>query len=210
MSFKALALIIALAPAPVFAKVLTPEELRVVQSKMKSTDQLSVDFVQVSYKKLRNKETSRPGHAFFQKPNKFKWVLDKPVLQAMIYDGKDFFEYNPDSHSAMRFSPTGPRAYDLSQVVDLVLNFDSLLKRYDLLKAEQDGDNIKIQLKPKAAQDVTGVDMTFSVKESLITYLKMSMKGGNYLAHEFKNPQRGVLGGDAFKLPAGVKVTDSN
>lgn len=209
MKIKFLLLLPALLAAPAFGKDLTVDELRVIQGKIKSSEQLSVEFAQTSYKKLRGKSTSRDGRAMFQKPSKFKWILEKPT-QEMIYDGKDFYEYDPTSKSAMRFSPTGPRAYDLTQVVDLVLNFDSLLKRYDLVKAEQDGDNVKIQLKPKADQDVTAVDLTLSVKESFMSYLKLTMKNGNSLAHEFKNPQRVALPADAFKMPKGVKVTDSN
>ncbi len=210
MKIHSLLLMTTLFAAPAFAKDLTIDELRAIQSKVKGTEQLSVDFVQESFSKMRGKSVKRDGHALFQRPSKFKWMLEKPIQQSMIYDGKDFYEFNPESKSAMRYSPTGPRAYDLKQVVDLVLNFDSLLKRYDLVKAEQDGDNVKIRLKPKSEQDVTGVDLTLSVKDSLISYLKMTMKGGNYLAHDFKNPQRGALAADAFTLPKGVKVTDSN
>jgi len=83
------------------------------------------------------------------KPNKFRWTLEAPTAQSKIFDGKDFLEYDKGSNSAIRYSPTGPQAYDLRQIVDVVLNFDSLLKRYDLVKADQDGDMIKIELKPK-------------------------------------------------------------
>jgi outer membrane lipoprotein-sorting protein len=203
-------LLLALAAVPAYGKELTVDELRAIQGKMKSTDQLSVDFTQGNYQKLRNKEVKREGHAIFQKPNKFKWVLMKPVEQAVIFDGKDVYEYNAESKSASRFSPTGSHSYELKQIVDLVLNFDSLLKRYDLIKADQDGDIVKIQLKPKQAQDITDIDLSFSVKDSLITFLKLSLKNGNALSHDFRNAQRGALAADTFKLPKGVKITDSN
>ncbi len=205
-----LAIILALAWGTASAKELSVDELRVIQSKMKATDSMSVDFVQTKYSKLRDKTSRREGRAIFSKPSSFKWMLEKPVQQYLVFDGKSFFEYNPGSNSAVRYSPTGPQSYDLKQIVDLVLNFDSLLKRYELKKAEQDGDLVKVELTPKTEGDVTGVELHLSQKDSYISFLKLTMKSTDYLAHDFKTPSRNKVKADAFTLPKTVKITDSN
>jgi outer membrane lipoprotein-sorting protein len=199
----------ALTPAAV-AKEISLEELRVIQGKMKSFDNLSVDFVQTSYTALRKKERTRLGKALFAKPGKFKWMLETPIQEYKIYDGKDFFDYSPESKSAVRYSPTGPKAYELHQIVDLVLNFESLLKRYDLVKAEQEGDLVKVELHPKTDSDVTSVELHMATKQNFISFLKMTLKNKNYLAHDFKNPNQKPIPAEAFQLPKTVNVTDSN
>ena len=192
------------------AKELSLDEVRAIQSKMKATESLQVDFTQTSYVKLRDKSVKREGKAAFAKPDKFRWTLEAPTTQSKIFDGKDFLDYDKGSNSALRYSPTGPQAYDLRQIVDVVLNFDSLLKRYDLVKAEQDGDMVKIDLKPKTDQAVASVAIHVSTKDSFISFLKLTMKGGNSIAQEFRNPKRGAVPGDTFVLPKTVKISDSN
>lgn len=195
--------------SPAVAKEITVDELRAVQGKLKAHDNLSVDFVQSSFKTMRKKTTKREGKALFSKSGKFKWMLETPTKEYKIYDGKDFYDYDPASKSAAKYSPTGPRSYELRQIVDLVLNFDTLLKRYDLKKAEQDGDTVKIVIAPKTDTEITTVDLHLDTKDGYISFLKLNMKNGNHLAHDFKSPSTKELPADAFTLPKGVKVTES-
>lgn len=192
----------------VTAKDLTDEDLRAFQAKMKTISSLSVDFTQDSFSKLRGKTVKREGHAEFAAPNSFRWVLKKP-LEEKVFDGKYFYDYDPQSNSASRYQPNGPKAYALRQVVDLVLNFDSLLKRYELVSAKQEGDSVSVELKPKEASDLASVELHLSEKNLLITFLKLNLKGGDSLAIDFSNVDRRPLSNDAFTLPKGVKVTDS-
>lgn len=192
------------------AKELSLDELRAIQASMKATNHLTVDFTQTNYKALRQRSHTREGKAQFSQPDKFKWMLGKPTIEYKIYDGKDFYDYNPSTNSALRYSPTGPRAYELRQIVDLVMNFDSLLKRYELVSAHKEGDLVKIKLTPKASGEITAIDLHLSVSQSYIPYLKMTMRGGNSLTHEFKNPNRQEIPAATYALPKGVKISSSN
>lgn len=193
------------------AKNLTADDLRAMQTKMKAYDTLAVDFVQTKSTGLRpGKGSVRQGHAFFEKPNLFKWMLETPNKEYKIYDGKALYDYDPDSNSATKYSPTGPKHYELREMIDLVLNFDSLLKRYDLKKAEEKAGSINIILTPKAKGDVTEVELTLQPKEAFISFLKMTFSNKMTLAHEFKNPSHKPIPEASFQLPKGVKITDSN
>lgn len=206
---KRFVLALLLLSSPALAKEITVDELRTIQGKLKAMDNLSVDFVQSSFKTMRKKTTKREGKAVFAKTGKFKWMLETPTKEYKIYDGKDFYDYDPASKTAAKYSPTGPRSYELRQIVDLVLNFDTLLKRYDLKKAEQEGDLVKIVIAPKTDTEIATVDLHLDAKEGFITFLKLNMKGGNNLAHDFKAPSTKELPADTFVLPKGVKVTES-
>ena len=186
LKFAAVCLL-AVSPAVAQAKDLNVEELRAFQAKMKSSDALTVDFVQTKYSGLRGKSTRREGKALFVKPNLFKWMLQTPSKEFKIYDGKSFYDFSPDTATAKRYAPNGAQAQELRQVIDLVLNVDTLLKRYDLVKAEEVGDLIKIRLSPKAPGDLVGIELHFAQKEEFISYLKMDLNNKNSLIHEFKN-----------------------
>ncbi len=195
---------------PALGKDLSPADLKQLQSKMKSSDSLTVDFVQTSYTATRDRSRKRQGQAVFRKPDKFKWMLETPVKEYKIYDGKNFYDYSPDSKSAVRYAPSGAHAQELKQIVDLVLNVDSLLERYELTKASDDGGIILIELTPKSASDITSVALHMSAKDGFISHLKLFMRNKNTLTHEFKNPRPQDVPPSAFALPADVKVTTSN
>lgn len=191
------------------AKYLTVDELRDMQAKMKSSDALTVDFVQTKFSGLRGKSTKREGKAIFVKPNLFKWMLQTPTKEFKIYDGKSFYDFSPDTNTARRYAPNGAQSQELRQVIDLVLNFDTLLKRYDLVAAEESGDLIKIQLRPKTPGDIASIELHLAKREEFISFLKMDLTNKNSLTHEFKNPSRTAVGETTFVLPTSVKITDS-
>jgi len=191
------------------AAELTLEQLRAKQAKLKSFDALTLDFVQSKFKPNQKRTITRKGQAVFKKPDRFIWKLETPTRDYNLYDGKAFYTYLPDDKSAVKYSFTGPQSYQLRQVVDLVLNFEALLKRYDLVKAEQIGDDIKVELKPKTVGDIDSIDLGFSEKNSHIIYLKMTMANKLVLSHDFSNPVFKDVPDSAFSIPAGVRVTDS-
>lgn len=203
-------LLTVLLASPAVAKDLTVDELRDIQSKMKGSDSLAVDFLQTKISGLRGKKTTREGKALFVKPASFKWMLETPVKEYKIYDGKNLYDFDPTANTAARYSPTGPKQHELKQIVDLVLNFDTLLKRYDLVKASEDGDLVKVELKPKALGDITAVELTLSKKDAVVTSMKFDLGNKNQLIHEFKNPSTKAISAEVFELPKGVKVTDTN
>jgi chaperone LolA len=188
---------------------LTLEQVRGLQSNIKKAEHLSVDFVQTRFTALRGKSIRRDGKARFSRPNLFRWTLENPTKE-LIFDGKVFYEYDPASKSAVKYAPSGANARELTQIVDLVLNFDSLLKRYDLVRATDEGDLVKIELKPKKDQEIIGVELRYDKKADFVAYVRLDLANKNKLTHEFASPKRTPIASDAYALPAGVKVTDTN
>lgn len=212
--FFALLIVALVTGAPrLFAAELTLAELRTIQEQMKSYDVLTVDFTQKTetpLSKVRGKAPRREGHAVLTKPDRFKWMLETPTKDYKLYDGTYFYELDPDSNTAKRYSLTGPQSYEIRQVVDMVMNFDTLLRRYDLKKAERDGDVVNVYLTPKSVQEITEIQLHVSVKDSFVSYLKWETKAKTTMTLEFRNPVRKHVPDSFYVLPAGVKVTDSN
>lgn len=192
-------------------KELTATELKELQAKMQQSDALTVDFLQTSFTALRGKSRQRRGRAQFSKEGKFKWMLETPVKEYKIYDGTNFYDFSPDANSAVRYAQAGEHATELKQIVDLVLNLDSLLKKYDLLKAQTFEDTVHVQLRPKdAATDLVLVELIMDLKRSYISSLKFDLRNKNTLTHEFSKPNREPLPPSTFVIPEGVKITDSH
>lgn len=191
------------------ASQLNIDQVRALQSNIKETEHLSVDFVQTRFTALRGKTLKRDGKAQFSRPNLFRWRLDNPTKE-LIFDGKAFYEFDPASKSAAKYAPSGANARELSQIVDLVLNFDSLLKRYDLVSAEDQGKLVKIILKPKTDQEIKTVELHYDKSSDFVSFIAMDLANNNKLTHEFASPQRKAISSKAYALPEGVKVTDTN
>lgn len=192
-----------------FAAELSVSELKAKQQKLKTFDSMSLDFVQ-SKKKSNGRIIKRQGKAIFAKPDRFVWKLETPMKEYKVFDGQNFYDYSPDTKSAVKYRPTGTHSYELRQMVDLVLNFDALLRRYDLISASQEGDLIKVSLKPKTEGDLKAIELDMSESKSYITHLKMILGDKTELSHDFTNPVFSSVKVSEFNIPAGVKITDSN
>lgn len=211
--FGAVVVALMMTPTFGFSADLSVDELKAKQLKLKTFDSLTLDFVQSRFlpasKGRKERTTKRNGRALFAKPDRFVWKLETPVKEYKIFDGKNFYDYVPDEKSAVKHRPTGTQSYELRQIVDLVLDFDSLLKRYDLQRAWQEGDDIKVTLKPKTDGGLSSIDLEFSEKKGHITFLKMTLDNKTELSHEFTNPVFAPIKDSEFNIPAGVKVSDS-
>ena len=131
--------------------------------------------------------------------------MQSPVADQWIFNGQLLYNYNPATRSAVQYAPAGPKARQLNQIVDLVMNVDSLLKRYQVLQAVQDGS--LVQLKPKSRQDIKKVDLHLDLKNDYISWLKLYFRNGNNTTLDFRQPKRGQLPASVFALPQGVQVT---
>ena len=188
-------------------KELTEAELKAYQQKMSGSDFLSIDFTQTRYSAMRKKGSKSQGTARFAQPEKFLWRIETPMQKQWIFDGNTLYQYEPAIKQAVKFS-AGGKAADLTQIVDLVINFDTLLKRYKLESAKHTGGKVEIVLSPKSASDVVRVDLQIDEKESYLSHMKLHMVGGDHLAIDFNNPIRTKIDAKEFTLPSGVSVSE--
>lgn len=186
---------------------LSEADLKAYQEKISGSDFLSVDFTQSRYTSLRQKIRKSQGTARFSKPDKFRWRLETPIPDQWIFNGKTLYNYNPATKQAIKYS-TGGKADQLTEVVDLVMNFDTLLKRYSLESAKRVNDQIQVVLKPKGSTDITRVDLQIDEKKNYVSSLKMYLGNGNYTALDFLNPIRTKIDESEYSLPSGVTVTE--
>ncbi len=193
---------------PMFAANLTTDELRILQQKMKSASQLTVDFTQTKTNSIRvNQKSKSVGRAMFAKPAKFRWVILKPKADSLIFDGDKLYSVQDDKKTVTSFNAEADRAQEIREVIDLVLDFDALLKRYEIVSSTKEAnEKVSLVLKPKKKGALTGLDVRVDGATASVELVKMSFLNKNTSEFEFSNPDRSAVSLDSFQVPKGYKV----
>lgn len=184
------------------------EELKSLQQKMKSATQLSFDFVLLKTNTIRpNKKPSQSnGHASFGKPTKFRWELIKPAGDILIFDGSTLFSLNAKDKIATKYDASGNRALEIKEVIDVVLDFDSMLKKYNLVQAIKEDANVLLKLKPKIAGGIDSIEVRVNNASASLHSLKLIFSNKNTSEFVFSNIDRSVVSPKTFEAPNDYKV----
>ena len=191
------------------SEALSTEELRELQSKMSRRQYLSLDFVQIRTSALRPKKPAKSsGTAIFAKPSRFRWEIQKPQGDVLIFDGKNLFSFKPGDQTATRFKTQGEKANEINEVIDFVMDFDALLKRYQLMESTRSSDEIFLKLKPKSEGPIAGIDISIDGKKFFVRSLKMSFNNKNTSEFQFSNPSPVKIDVKSFAVPETMKIVD--
>jgi outer membrane lipoprotein-sorting protein len=191
------------------AEILSVEDLKAIQQKMRAADSLQADFKQVRFSSLRKKSTESNGYAVFAKPDKFRWSILKPISEEWLFDGTSLFNVKPDRKVALKYVSANDKAKELRDLVDLILNFDTLLSRYTLRRAELVRDKLLVILTPNSSSEIDEVEMTIFPEKSYVSEIKLSFRNKNSLSYLFAEPSKKPLAPNAFELEKTVKITDT-
>ncbi len=213
----------------VSADPISKKELGELQAKLKKTDYLHVQFEQTIFKALRGRTVEQKGEAYFARPNRFRWVLEHPIKEELVYDGKIFSQYRPSDSTLIQHEAKSQRFRQIDQLMDLVLNLDSLTERFDAVDPVKFRQDLSLGLLPKKDSElgasVRRVDVTISLARNYLKSLKITyhvvgsdgqvqngpvdIEGARagYLDIRFKNPRTSVISADTFqvKVPKHVK-----
>jgi outer membrane lipoprotein-sorting protein len=199
----------ALAASPA-GETLSTEELRELQAKLNSRQNLSVRFTQIRTSSLRPKKPSRSsGKALFSKPAKFRWEMEKPQADVLIFNGADLLSFKPGDKTASRFKTEGERSKEVKEVIDFVLDFDALMRRYRLVESMRLNETIHLKLKPKVAGPISDISISVDGKDYFVKTVKMIFQNKNTSEFEFSSPSSGAVDSAAFSVPPGIKIMDS-
>lgn len=192
-----------------FDEALSTEELKELQGKLSKRQDLSIDFQQIRTSALRPKRPSKSsGKALFAKPSKFRWEILKPQSDVLIFDGSNLFSYKPGETTATKYRTQGERASEIKEVIDFVMDFDALLKRYQLNEATRSGHEIFLKLKPKSEGALSGIDITVDAKNYFVRSLKMTFINKNTSEFIFSNPEIGRVDAKSFVVPSSFKIVE--
>jgi len=195
-------------PAPIAA--LSPEaELQAYQEQMKGFQFLTVNFKQTTYKDLRKNTVKSHGKASFQRPNQFHWWTLEPVAiqEEWIFTGTELF--NHKGKSVTRYPVTGPVGKEIGQVVDMVINFDQLMKKYTLQKLSKTEEGISVVLLPKIPSDIETATLQLHTKKLYISQVHLVFAGKNHSTFDFTDPDFQKKDPALFAAPKGMPIQDA-
>lgn len=157
-----------------------------------SIDHLSVDFSQTTYKKLRDRSTTRSGNAYFSKPGMFRWnfTSDKAGLEEYYFNGETLTHFREKDKLVNHYTTNASLARELQEVVSLVLDPKALLNRYKVKEIKTEANKTLAILVPQA-RDTTDVDSIFvkvSDVKKYVEEVQIFYIDGNYTQFTFKNP----------------------
>lgn len=182
-------------------------ELRKMQVKLQDYKYLSLNFEQTIYKKLRNKTLKNKGEVYFKKPSSFHWKFSHDEQEEWIYDGATLLHYFPKQSYAYRYKAQASKGKNLREIVNIVLDFDSLLNRYTVESSSREMNEVFLELKPKETGEITKVQLTLDIKMNYMREVKLNFEGGNHSTFVFSNP-RYIEIKDSFSLSPKIKITD--
>lgn len=192
------------------SEALSIEELHSLQKQMHKSAYLSADFDQTKIASIRpNRPVKSSGHAFFAKPGLFRWSLEKPKEEILIFNGKELYVVSPKENQAQKYPAGGSKAQELIRVLDMVLSFDTLLERYTVDRAEKAGDILNIQFKPKSSEEISKLDITYQLKEHFVSQLQIYFSNNNRTMLTFRSPSFDKIDASKFETPPGVKIVDA-
>lgn len=192
----------------VFAKEVNINDLTSIQNNMKNFSQLKLSFQQTIYKDLRKKTRTGNGHAFFKKPNKIRWVIEKPKNEEWVYNGTELYHVIPQSKEAIKYSNIIGQGKELEEIIDMVLNFESLLKKYNLLSAvEKTPDTIQISISPKENREIQSAEVTLNKKTNTVESIKLLYRGNNHTTYVFSNYDFSAIDANNFIISKEIKIS---
>lgn len=193
------------------AAEISTDELSALQQKLQSSEFLRVDFVQKKTSRTRpNRPVVVKGHAMFQRPDRFRWVLGAPINEETLFNGRDLFKYLPRENTAARYSAKGQQAREVRKVVDFVLNVGSLFKSYKLTNGTRKDNLVSLSFVPVApdADEIVNLEMTIDERAGFVTRVFFALRNKATLEVNFSNPDRRRLTPLTFSIPETVKVNN--
>ena len=211
-------------------KILTVDEVKNIQRLLVKSQALSLNFEQKTYRSLRKKEQYHFGQIYLVGTGKFYWqveplsksssktkqkkgaVKQKRKKDILIFDGNALFSFSEGSSYAIQYPATNSKGLELKQLVDMIMNFDSLLERYVIQEASQNKRDVSLTLIPKGKTETKKVKLVVElvdagkVKSTKIKDLTLYFENDNYSTFKFSNHKEEKVDLSRLVLPKGLKV----
>ena len=99
---------------------------------------------------------------------------------------------------------------ELRNIVDMVLNFDELLKRFKIIKATQTDHQIDITLTPLTSRDIKSAELRLDTKQGYMESIRLHLGSGNHTTIEFSSPKKSAIPDSTYQVPKGTKVSSAS
>lgn len=159
-----------------------------------TVDNLTVDFTQTTYKKLRNKTVTRSGVAFFSRPDMFRWNFgdEKTGVEEYYYNGERLTHFREKEKLVNHYNTNASFARELQEVVSLVLDPKELFSRYSVKDSKTEGGRTSVILVPKQKDgtDIDSIIVKVVDAQKFVEDVQIFYVDGNNTQFSFRNPRK--------------------
>jgi len=184
------------------------EKLKKIQAVMAKRESAQIRFSQEAYKSIRKRTQTSTGYAYFAAPDKFRWIVEKPVSEELVFDGQTFMQYRPIEKMATKYGSSTNQNKEIEQLIGVVLSTGQLTQTYNVLDVTEQGDETVVKLSPLNGGDLIGVIVKAKKSTGTLTEVFMEYSNGNttkVIITDFKAEI--PIGVFSMELPKEVKVT---
>ncbi|MDD9951369.1 MAG: outer membrane lipoprotein carrier protein LolA [Zetaproteobacteria bacterium] len=181
------------------------KRLGILQQQLSGIDHLTVHFRQRLFKSLRKTVHHSEGRATFKKPNQFRWVVTSPEHSEWLFDGETLTQYFPKQHSARRYPAGHGGGKEIAAIVDMVMNPESLLKRYHLTQLEESKLLAKATFTPHQSVDIEKIEIQVHTQANVVSSVHLYYKDQNRSEIEFYKHSTTHLPAHFLELPKDTK-----
>jgi outer membrane lipoprotein-sorting protein len=184
------------------------EKLKKIQAVMAKRESAQIRFSQEAYKSIRKRTQTSTGYAYFAAPDKFRWIVEKPVSEEIVFDGQTFMQYRPIEKMATKYGGSTNQNKEIEQLIGVVLSTGQLTQTYNVLDVTEQGDETVVKLSPLNGGDLIGVIVKAKKSTGTLTEVFMEYSNGNttkVIITDFKAEI--PIGVFSMELPKEVKVT---
>ena len=191
------------------AKPVSIDELKKIQSNLKSFNTLSVNFTQKRFIATQPKlPRSAMGTLKISQPM-FRYTIKKKPSVEWIYDGTNLFQYYPEQNEALKFPANKGLTGEIEEIVEIFLNSNVLFEKYSVVKSDLNKEELFLKLKPKKESETTEIDINMDTGKNIIKNMVLYFKDKNKTEFVFNNPSKEQIKSGVFSLDKSVKIKDA-
>lgn len=188
--------------SPCILGMTAEQELNLFLAKVKT---LSAVFVQQTIDPHGEIDQLSRGRFYLKRPGKFRWTYEVPYHQEIVADGGKVWFYDPDLEQVT----VKPIDAALGSAPALLLSGElDINQRFVVVKQIQQGDQTRIELRPKNAEDVFR-HLNIELVGGLLSSLELADNFGQLIRIQFEQVQLNPSLADSlfqFIPPPGVDV----
>lgn len=171
---------------------------------LEQTKAIQADFVQTVYDENNTVLSKSFGNFILQRPDKFYWLITKPMKQIIINDGKKIWNYQPDLDQVVVSKASA--AVGVTPLA--ILSGSTQALRNNFVITQVDSSSFKLTAKQSGTFKFVWLDFSHGV----ISGMKLEDSLGQNTTLEFSNVQTNVSVARnkfTFKVPKDVDVVNS-
>ncbi|MEG0788693.1 MAG: outer membrane lipoprotein carrier protein LolA [Alistipes sp.] len=171
---------------------LQAEFLAALNAKNTSVETIRCNFTQIKHNTMLAQDAESSGKFYFQRPEKFALLYDKPTGDRIVMGQTDFLIVAGGSRSVVKIA-TNPLFRQMQQIFTACFSGDiAALSSDGAFRCKKSRGTYTVEIIPeskRARRYISKIVLVFSIKDMLLDELRMDEASDNFTLYRFTNKQ---------------------